>query len=1019
TFRAEVRVISVTGLLSTKRSGKNAGPAEAGDWRPGVLAARLPGERGAQCSAADSSGRMEPRPWSTHARHECAVAETTPCSVSLASRLAPQCTADASCAWSQSQRSRADAQSRAPSFTMSEEQAHGVLEAQGDPGWCPSSPSVRFVLFQELEVNLGLVASPPPLQRMVFQELEVIMGCVMPHPHSRAHGVPGVHVILEFSSAARPHGFAGCDHGSALGLTVWQGLESITAARGDCGASPPTSSWCSQGSWRLGTRKFPRRLAFQDLEVTRRYQSAIVRKGCTGFEGRLVFPGPLAWGMLRRAGFAAHVASRPPEVRAASARRCQDYIIITIEDSDTNDDDDDDDDVVLIEESEAENSDDEVSSDDIPAIQLDFQNGHDNYPHPTQIYGASGLPLLDHQAASHMSHLENLKRFSPISEEGDFTPSYKRGRSSSPRENNMGDCSPPFLVERQENYNWTNPMGAPQPLVCPELQRPLLRESPPLPRVVSTHSLQSCLPANNPFPGSLPYFVNEGAENTSSVISSAQASVAMSTALRSQEEPTLANASEMMTHSTFLGNSNMNQDTGSSPLCVLPNFETPRNSETSLENSTKAVCYRTVMMNSCGQGQDIASLPVYVLSNFGASESNLENNPRAMNYPNVPGNESEQHSSSIPASVPSNFVYLGDPRRNVSILDTHLMIAQKKTKPRLAASYLVRVLFSTEVLICSSVGGYRYGETPLDPNKIAAIREYLTAVFPNHDLRECGKDWKACISDIGALISCLCSDAKRILQLLFARLAKTTSPPRSSKSWHLEGESTRVFFFCHGAPSFQASATSPDSCFPTNLGWVKTAEDNKEPNGKRDGGASSSQWSQSAAASGMRDSGNFQPHSSAFPEGSEEPSSDNSAVEYEALDYFGKRFRNILLPCSVMKIAKGKSRPELSARYLIRKLFPEDVLLKSNVYGNVEHGMCALSPNRISALREFLQDIYPSCDLSEGGCDWKLCVTAINSCIRSLRYDFKRSMSRSQPFPAAAASTEPKPRDDDSTDRSI
>ncbi|XP_037367603.1 BEN domain-containing protein 2 [Talpa occidentalis] len=813
----------------------------------------------------------------------------------------------------------------------------------------------------------------------------------------------------------------------------------------------------------------------------------------------------------------------------------QDYIIVTIEDSDNEEEEGDDDDDDIIEDSEEEEDyddedededededgdEDETSDDDILAIEPDFQE-------------AAGLSVLDKQ----MNHPENLKRFSPISGEVDFAPSYKRGRSSSPRENYMGlqeliknmswqinhlcgiisnmqrcwnertlslnrrACTPPLPVERQETYNCINPMGALQPLAPPELQQPMLRESPPLPRVVATHSLEPCLPDPLPGLGSLPCFFNEGAENSSSAISSAQASVVMSTALASQEEPSLASTPEMMNCSELLENNSMNPDTGSSSHFILSNFETPRNPETSLENNIKAIYYPTVMANNCGQ--DIASFPVFLLPNFDSSissmqsdqhassspvclppnfvveklilieipgnvennsqtthfpallgnisgpntdisslsippnfalekvlvietpekaETSLENNSQTMHYPNVSVNGSGPDTASSSHCTPPNFesrpemnsettvmegnsdqdadlqsvffnpnlaflpleivvnaennmenhsetvnystvlendIYLGDPRRNIRILDTHLMIAQRKARPKLAACYLARVLFSKEVLMCSSFHEY-----------FLLFAEYLTTVFPKHDLGECGKDWKACVSDINALIHSSCSDAKRML--------------------------------------------------------VKTAEDNKGPtkpmssdlNDKRDDGASSSQCPQLSAASGMRDNGNFQPHSSAFPEGTEETSIDNSQEDFDPLDYIGRRFRNIQLPRSVLKIARGKSRPELSARYLIRKLFPEDVLIKSNVYGNLEHGMCALNSNRISALREFLQDVYPTCDLSEGGCDWKVCVTAINSCLRSLRYSFRRSMSKSQPVPATASSTEPKPRDDDSADRS-
>ncbi|KFV91295.1 BEN domain-containing protein 2, partial [Eurypyga helias] len=109
-------------------------------------------------------------------------------------------------------------------------------------------------------------------------------------------------------------------------------------------------------------------------------------------------------------------------------------------------------------------------------------------------------------------------------------------------------------------------------------------------------------------------------------------------------------------------------------------------------------------------------------------------------------------------------------------------------------------------------------------------------------------------------------------------------------------------------------------------------------------------------------------------------------------ELLGSPWRNVQLPFSVIYVAKGKSRPELSARYLIRHLFTEDVLVKSNVYGNLERGMSPLDCNRINALRDFLQENYPSFDLKETGYDWKACVAAINSTIRSLRHDHKKAM---------------------------
>lgn len=69
------------------------------------------------------------------------------------------------------------------------------------------------------------------------------------------------------------------------------------------------------------------------------------------------------------------------------------------------------------------------------------------------------------------------------------------------------------------------------------------------------------------------------------------------------------------------------------------------------------------------------------------------------------------------------------------------------------------------------------------------------------------------------------------------------------------------------------------------------------------------------------------------------------------LEFLGSPQRNVQLPFSVIYVAKGKSRPELSARYLIRHMFTEDVLVKSNVYGNLERGVSPLDCNKINALR--------------------------------------------------------------------
>ncbi|XP_060148062.1 BEN domain-containing protein 2 [Globicephala melas] len=147
----------------------------------------------------------------------------------------------------------------------------------------------------------------------------------------------------------------------------------------------------------------------------------------------------------------------------------------------------------------------------------------------------------------------------------------------------------------------------------------------------------------------------------------------------------------------------------------------------------------------------------------GESESGPAKGCETMNYPTVKENDRDEGTDSENSFHTGGLGYLGDPRRNVRMLDIHLMTAQKEATPKHAARYLVRILFSKEIMISSSVAVNSQGRQPLDPNKMAAIREHLAAIFPNHDLRECGKDWQACISDINSLICHLCSKRTPIL----------------------------------------------------------------------------------------------------------------------------------------------------------------------------------------------------------------------------------------------------------------
>ena len=57
------------------------------------------------------------------------------------------------------------------------------------------------------------------------------------------------------------------------------------------------------------------------------------------------------------------------------------------------------------------------------------------------------------------------------------------------------------------------------------------------------------------------------------------------------------------------------------------------------------------------------------------------------------------------------------------------------------------------------------------------------------------------------------------------------------------------------------------------------------------------------------------------------------------------------VPQYAMYTALQRARPELAARVLIKYMFPEDVLVVSNVHGNPESGIRPLDHNKLSALR--------------------------------------------------------------------
>ncbi|XP_058886087.1 uncharacterized protein LOC117405563 isoform X2 [Acipenser ruthenus] len=317
---------------------------------------------------------------------------------------------------------------------------------------------------------------------------------------------------------------------------------------------------------------------------------------------------------------------------------------------------------------------------------------------------------------------------------------------------------------------------------------------------------------------------------------------------------------------------------------------------------------------------------------------------RSCTSPDRPGlPDMDDTSFSIPAASILHTELIGDPGRKVTIPTNVLQKLSQKTNPRNTVRFLLRALFSIETLTCSNVmGDVGRGLSKLDPNKIAAMREWLVERFPSYDLREKGRDWRACISIINSAVRQMRFEARKLRKLQMNSTGQANPPgetPHNEKDEQREGDRTEE----------------------QPLGMVEAAEICVE-----------------------------------LESDSEEEYSSLPVLESpklfseESVEYLGNPMRGVRVAHSVMLAARQKRKPESAARFLIRHIFPDRVLLKSNVHGSKERGIPALDFSKISALREFLKEQFPEFKLNEDGYDWKVCVIAMNATIRRFRYDLQK-----------------------------
>ncbi|XP_055777774.1 uncharacterized protein LOC129854574 isoform X2 [Salvelinus fontinalis] len=108
---------------------------------------------------------------------------------------------------------------------------------------------------------------------------------------------------------------------------------------------------------------------------------------------------------------------------------------------------------------------------------------------------------------------------------------------------------------------------------------------------------------------------------------------------------------------------------------------------------------------------------------------------------------------SITNTERDELLWLGYMKWNVHLPVSTIRTAHKFQTPRATVQYLLHAVFSQCELATSNLKGIpALGLNKLDPDKLSAIRQFVTTKFRRLDMRQCGKDWVKCRRQITSML---------------------------------------------------------------------------------------------------------------------------------------------------------------------------------------------------------------------------------------------------------------------------